>query len=119
MGCILQLLTMTIMLILVVTGRETLYNIVPCLSIGIGLMGLINPNGSAVYISYYSELSGSATSINSTSAFFVGAVLSGLTSLFFDGTLLPIAAVMLLAAILCTIFAFSIPYPTKKWGNNS
>ena len=115
-GAVSQLLAMLAFVIIVWTGKESLWTVVPCLMLGIGLMGLINPNASAVYISYYDELSGSATSLNATLSFIIGAIMGGFTSLFFDGTLMPMAVVMLIAALICNLFAFSIPFPKTAWG---
>lgn len=114
-GCVLQLLTMTTLFFIVWFKLETLWTVVPCLMLGIGLMGLINPNGSAVFISFYDELSGSATSLNATLTFIIGAILGAMTSVFFDGTLLPMASMMLVGTVLCNLVAWSIPVPTKPF----
>lgn len=114
-GAVLQLITMLILVTIVYTKNDTLWTVVPCLALGIGLMGLINPNGSAVFISFYDELSGSATSLNATLTFVIGAMLGGLTSLFFDGTLLPMAVMMLVGTVLCNLVAWSIPMPTTPF----
>ena len=110
-GCVLQLITMLCLVSIIWTGLESLWTIVPLLMLGIGLMGLINPNGSAVFISFYDELSGSATALNATLTFIVGAILGAMTSLFFDGTLLPMAVMMLVGSVLCNLAGFSIPIP--------
>lgn len=114
-GCITQFLTMLTLFGIVYTGNDSLWTVVPCLMFGIGLMGLINPNGSAVFISFYDELSGSATSLNAVLTFVVGAIFGGLTSLFFDGTLLPMAAIMLLGTVFCNLVAWSIPMPNTPF----
>lgn len=114
-GCVLQLLTMMTLFLIVWFKMDTLWTVVPCLMLGIGLMGLINPNGSAVFISFYDELSGSATSLNATLTFIIGAILGAMTSVFFDGTLLPMASMMLIGTVLCNLVAWSIPIPTKPF----
>jgi uncharacterized membrane protein YoaK (UPF0700 family) len=53
--------------------------------------------------------------LNATLTFIIGVILGGLTSLFFDGTLLPMAGMMLVGTILCSFFAWSIPMPTTPF----
>ena len=74
-------------------------------------MGLVYPNGVAVYISHYENLAGSATSINLLFLYGAGSILGIIPAFFFNGSLIPVVAVMLCSSIACVLIASFIPEP--------
>lgn len=116
LGCAIQWVAVAILFLLVLLGGDTIYAVLPLIMIGVGSIGLINPAGNAVYMGYFKRLSGSAASVFTTLMFFFGSVLGALTSVFFDGSLLPMASMMLLATTLSNILAQSVyrlPMPAR------
>ncbi len=108
-GCAVQLIAAAVLFTLAYTDHAHFFAVFPCIIIIVGICGLISPNAAAVFISYYDQLSGSASSINNTLLFVMGALLGGLTSFFYDASLLPMAAIMLLSSLLSNLVAWSIP----------
>ena len=78
-------------------------------SAGVSMGGVIHPCGSTMYMSYFRELSGSATSIVTTGMFVLGAGFGALSGLFHDGTLMAMTGTMLAAALLSNLVAWTIP----------
>ena len=83
--------------------------IVVAIMISIGLTGLVTPNGTAMYMSYFKDVSGSAAALQMSSNFMMGALLGTISGLLFDGTPLPIALTMFGSATLAMLTALSIP----------
>ncbi|NND95028.1 MAG: multidrug effflux MFS transporter [Flavobacteriales bacterium] len=79
--------------------------------LSIGSMGLVNPNGFAVYISYYDRLSGSATSLSSLMLLAMGAITGTMVGLFKDGSLVPFATAVFACALFSNIISLSMPRP--------
>jgi DHA1 family bicyclomycin/chloramphenicol resistance-like MFS transporter len=116
-GCAIQWLAVTALLVIVFLDRATIYAVVPLIMIGVGSIGLINPAGNAVYMGYFKRLSGSAASVFTTSMFLIGSGLGALTSVFFDGSLVPMASMMFLATTLSNVLAhsvFRLPMPARE-----
>ena len=103
--------------IAVLAGWATIWVIVPLIMLGIGSVGLINPAGNAVYMGYFKQLSGSAAALFTVLMFALGSTLGALTSVMFDGSLLPMAAMMLLATTVSNVLAQSVyrePMPARE-----
>ena len=109
-GNVLQLLFLLSLVIIVFTDKISLYTFIPLIIISVSLGGIITPCGSAMYMSYFKKISGSAASLMSTSMFLLGAALGALSGVFFDGTLLPMTVTMLGASIIANIVSHSIPH---------
>ena len=65
---------------------------------------------------YFKQLSGSAASLFTVLMFALGSSLGALTSLLFDGSLLPMASMMLLATTVSNVLAQSVfrePMPAR------
>jgi len=115
-GSGLQWLAIAGLFLISLTGRATIYAVVPLIMLGVGSIGLINPAGNAVYMGYFKRLSGSAASVFTTSMFLIGSGLGALTSVLFDGSLLPMTSMMLVATTLSNILAqsvFRLPMPSR------
>ena len=80
--------------------------------LSIGTMGLVNPNGFAVYISYFDKLSGSASSLSAMVLLAMGAFVGALIGFFKDGTLMPFALGMLVCTLISNFISLRMPRPT-------
>lgn len=110
-GSYFQLLVVTVLFLYVYFAEPSLPVIIILVALSQGAMGLCSPNGVAVYISHYNKLAGSATSINLMFLFGVGSILGTIPAFFFDGSLLPVTAVMLVSSLVCVAIGFIIPEP--------
>ena len=115
-GCAVQWVAVASLFTAVLSGLATIWVVVPLIMLGIGSVGLINPAGNAVYMGYFKQLSGSAASLFTVLMFALGSSLGALTSLLFDGSLLPMASMMLLATTVSNVLAQSVfrePMPAR------
>ncbi|MDH3421296.1 MAG: hypothetical protein OEM78_17640, partial [Gammaproteobacteria bacterium] len=97
-------------------GWATIWVVVPLLMLGIGSVGLVNPAGNAVYMGYFKRLSGSAAALFTVLMFALGSSLGALTSVLFDGSLVPMTTMMLLATTVSNVLAHSVyrqPLPER------
>ena len=108
-GLRIQLLAVLGLLTVVLVGAERLWTVVPLLVVAIAMLGLVVPAGSARYMSSFHRLAGSASSVYTTTLFGGGALLGAISSLLFDGSLLPMVAVMVCASVAANVVAASIP----------
>ena len=108
-GLALQLCAVATLAAVVATHHDTLLTFVPFIVLMMSALGLVGPAGSSRYMSFFHKLAGSAASVYTTLMFSLGGVLGALTGFFFDGTLLPIVAVMLAASLLANTIALSLP----------
>jgi DHA1 family bicyclomycin/chloramphenicol resistance-like MFS transporter len=60
---------------------------------------------------FFNQLAGSASSVYTTMMFSLGGLLGALTGLLYDGTLLPVVAVMAVSSVLAN--AVGLPLPTN------
>ena len=74
-----------------------------------GRGGLVGPAGSSRYMSFFRELAGSASSVYTTMMFFLGGTFGWLSGVLNDGTLLPIAAMMLMASLTANAISWGLP----------
>lgn len=108
-----QLTATALLLLSVSLGDPSLFIVFPLMVLSVGTMGFINPNSSAIFISYYDQLSGSASSINALIFFAIGASLSVFSGVIFDGSLIPIAATMFVSCLICNLIGWTIPRQVK------
>jgi DHA1 family bicyclomycin/chloramphenicol resistance-like MFS transporter len=109
-GLLIQVSAVSVLLLVVLLGLDSLWTVIPPLVIAISMLGLVNPSGSAQYMGFFDKLAGSASSVYTTLLFAGGGALGALTGAFFNGTLLPIAAVMLAASLSANLLAASLPH---------
>ena len=115
-GCAIQWLAVALLFGAVLIDRATIAVVVPLIMLGVGTVGLVNPAGNAVYMGYFKRLSGSAASLFTMLMFMIGSGLGALTSVFFDGSLVPMTAMMLLATTVSNVLAQSVyrrPMPMR------
>ncbi|MDA0972355.1 MAG: multidrug effflux MFS transporter [Bacteroidetes bacterium] len=114
-GNLVQFSFSTLLLIYVLLFQASLYPTFFLLVGTVGAMGLVNPNASAVYISHYDELSGSATSLNSMFILMMGGLIGGVVSVFLDNGLIPVAIGMFLCSLTSNLIGRSIPRPLSPF----
>jgi DHA1 family bicyclomycin/chloramphenicol resistance-like MFS transporter len=108
-GLRIQIVAVALLLVIVVSGVATLWNVVPLILLMMSTLGLVAPAGSARYMSFFSELAGSASSVYTTLMFLLGGILGALVGAFYDGTLLPMIGVMAAASTAANLIAVTMP----------
>ncbi|NNC84024.1 MAG: multidrug effflux MFS transporter [Flavobacteriales bacterium] len=110
-GNLIQLTCATLTLCYVLFFQPELYVMFGLIILCVGTMGLANPCASAVYISYYDELSGSATSFSSLILLFMGGLVGALVGFFKNDTLIPFAVSMFVCALVSNAISLNMPKP--------
>lgn len=108
-GLRIQAAAAVVFLTLTLLDIVSLWTVVPSIVLMMSVLGLVAPAGSARYMSFFSQLAGSASSVNTTLMFSLGGLLGGLTGVLYDGTLVPMVAVMTGATLLANVIASTIP----------
>jgi MFS transporter, DHA1 family, multidrug resistance protein len=75
----------------------------------VSTLGLIGPAGSSRYMGFFRELAGSASSVYTTMMFFLGGTFGWLSGVLNDGTLMPIAVMMLAASLTANAISWWLP----------
>jgi DHA1 family bicyclomycin/chloramphenicol resistance-like MFS transporter len=109
-GLGIQICAVTGLLVVTLTRSASLATTVPLLVVTVATLGLVGPAGSARYMSFFKELAGSASSVYMTMVFFLGGTLGALTGVFYDGTLLPIVAMMFAASCTANVIGWTLPF---------
>ena len=84
-------------------GQPSIWLVCPLIVLTIAMGGVINPNGMAIYMSFFPHQGGSASSVSSTLMFAFGGALGGLAITLHDGSLMPVFVVMLGATLTAFI----------------
>jgi DHA1 family bicyclomycin/chloramphenicol resistance-like MFS transporter len=108
-GLTVQLVTVASLLIVVASGHPALATVVPFIVLAVSTLGLIGPAGSSRYMGFFRELAGSASSVYTTMMFLLGGTLGWLSGVLNDGTLRPIAAMMLAASLTANAISWGLP----------
>jgi len=103
-----QIVLLTVAVVLLAMGQANFWTIYAVLLSVIGLNGAINPAASGAFIALFDRNSGSAASLIATLIFLLGSLFGALAAITSGGSLLPIFAVMLLAALLARGMLMSI-----------
>lgn len=113
-GLFLQLCAISALSITVFFGSPNVFVFTPLLALVIGSTGLINSTLSGLHLANFKKLAGSAGALMSMATFSFGAALGALSSLFNNGTLLPMVGVMLFSVTAANLIATTTPAP-KHW----
>jgi DHA1 family bicyclomycin/chloramphenicol resistance-like MFS transporter len=108
-GLTVQLLVVAALLIVVATGHAALSTVVPLIVLAVATMGLVGPAGSSRYMGFFRELAGSASSVYTTMMFLLGGTFGLLSGALNDGTLLPVAAMMVVASLTANTISLGLP----------
>ena len=101
LGITVQLVAVSLLLFLYVTGNLSLWSNVLLIMLTVGPIGIIGPNNMASFLHCFSKNSATANAVLGTSQFALGALIGMLVSLLHTGTLLPLFSIM----FLCTLIA--------------
>jgi MFS transporter, DHA1 family, multidrug resistance protein len=93
----------------VASGNASLQTVVPFIVLAVSTLGLVGPAGSSRYMGFFGELAGSASSVYTTMMFFLGGTFGWLSGVLNDGTLLPIAVMMLAASLAANAISWGLP----------
>jgi DHA1 family bicyclomycin/chloramphenicol resistance-like MFS transporter len=108
-GLTVQVLVVAGLLVVVASQRAALTTVVPLIVLAVSTLGLVSPAGSSRYMESFRELAGSASSVYTTMMFFLGGTFGWLSGVLNDGTLLPIAGMMLAASLTANAISLRLP----------
>ena len=117
-GLLLQLCAVVTLAAVVFFGDPPAWVFTPLLAMVIGSTGLINSTISGLHLANFKKLAGSAGALMSMATFTFGAVSGALSSVFNDGTLVPIVSVMLVSVVSANLIGRSTPAPAS-WDDAS
>ncbi len=103
LGLSVQLIAVSLLLILYVTGMLSLWSNVLLIMFSVGPLGIIGPNNMASFLHCFSKNGATANAVMGTSQFALGAVIGMLVSLLHTGTLLPLFCIMFLSTLTATL----------------
>ncbi len=89
-------------------GHPQRYGVVPFIVVGLGMMGLIYPQGIASYLHFFPHQAGAASAILGILQFTLGATCGALANLLHDGSLRPMAFGMAITATISCIALFGL-----------
>jgi len=107
-GLAIQFGSVACLVIIVLLGAPSIWLVVASVAVMAATFGLTGPAGSSQYMSHFHKLAGSASSLYTTLMFASGAVFGSISGFFFDGTLVPMVATMLVATLLANTIALQI-----------
>lgn len=107
-GLTIQLLGALSLLLIAFTGAG-LGIVVALIVLTVSAVGLVGPSGSTRYMGFFRELAGSASSVYTTLMFLLGGTCGWLSGLLNDGTLVPIAGMMVAASLTATAISWRLP----------
>ena len=108
-GLTIQVIVVAGLLTVVATGHAALSTVVPFIVLAVATLGLVGPAGSSRYMGFFRELAGSASSVYTTLMFLLGGTFGWLSGVLNDGTLLPVAAMMLGASLTANAISLGLP----------
>ena len=108
-GLTIQVLVVAGLLAMILTGHASLPTVVPFIVFAVATLGLVGPAGSSRYMGFFRELAGSASSVYTTLMFLLGGTFGWLSGVLNDGTLLPIATMMLAASLTANAISWGLP----------
>lgn len=103
LGISVQLTSVSLLLILYLSGNLNLWSNVILIMFSIGPIGIIGPNNMSAYLHCFSRNSATANAVMGTSQFALGAAIGVLVSLLHNGTLLPLFSIMFLSTLVAAI----------------
>ena len=113
-GLRMQFVGVVVLLVAALFGPWSIWVVVVAMTFVVASLGLTGPSGSSQYIRNFDKLAGSASSLYTTLMFALGAALSGISGLLFNGTLKPIAFVMIVASAAANLIGSGLkPEPAR------
>ncbi|MFC1235223.1 multidrug effflux MFS transporter [Vibrio sp. F74] len=84
----------------------------------IGSLGASMPNCNAIYISHFKEHTGSASALFGANQFFISSITGWLTTVFYDGSLWPVAGMLMFVTIAANLIMPSIKHESPLIRSN-
>jgi len=103
LGISVQLTSVSLLLILYLSGNLNLWSNVFLIMFSIGPIGIIGPNNMSAYLHCFSRNSATANAVMGTAQFALGAAIGVLVSLLHNGTLMPLFSIMFLSTLVAAI----------------
>ncbi|UJF17042.1 multidrug effflux MFS transporter [Vibrio sp. SS-MA-C1-2] len=97
------LLVNVLLMIVFIYFNASIYLISATIILTVGSLGMISPNLNAIFISYYSKNTGSASALMGAFQALTGALIGALSTLLNNGTLWPMVISLLLVSITANI----------------
>jgi DHA1 family bicyclomycin/chloramphenicol resistance-like MFS transporter len=98
-----------IMLVLIVLVTPPLYLFAPALMLAVGSLGAVVPNVQASFMHFFEHNSGTASALLGAVPLILTGLISGLSTVLADGTLLPLAGLMLICSVTGLSLAWGVP----------
>ncbi|MCR9278754.1 MAG: multidrug effflux MFS transporter [Pseudomonadaceae bacterium] len=117
-GRLAQLTAVSVLALTTLATPTNLWLFAPALALVIGCTGLVGPSISGLYLANFSKLAGSAGALSSMATFGFGGILGALSGVLYDGTLRPVALIMLAAIVAANLIARTIPAP-RDWSDEA
>jgi DHA1 family bicyclomycin/chloramphenicol resistance-like MFS transporter len=108
-GLTIQLAGVACLFVVVLAGGPGLGTVVTLIVFTVSTVGLVGPSGSTRYMGFFRELAGSASSVYTTMMFLLGGMCGLLSSALNDGSLVPIAGMMLAASLVANAISWRLP----------
>lgn len=118
LGLGIQLIAVSLLLVAAWTGKANLWITGALLAPAVGCMGLVNPNGAAIFMTFFPRLGGSAAAASTTLLFGFGMIGAAVATFFHDGTLVPIAATMWGACVAAIVIFTTMTVDLKTRQDN-
>ena len=117
LGITVQLIAVSLLLLLYVTGNLSLWSNVLLIMFAVGPLGIIGPNNMASYLHCFSKNSATANAVMGTLQFGLGAAIGMAVSLLHTGTLLPLFVIMFLSTLVASLVLRISPEPVLAMEN--
>jgi len=117
LGITVQLIAVSLLLLLYVTGNLSLWSNVLLIMFAVGPLGIIGPNNMASYLHCFSKNSATANAVMGTLQFGLGAAIGMAVSLLHTGTLLPLFVIMFLSTLVASLMLRISPDPGLATAN--
>lgn len=99
-GILIQLLSNSVLFVAVWLFNPPIEVVVILVMLSVGSQGLIVANVIACYMEYFAKGSGTANAVMGTSQFIIAAIMGWFTTLLHDGSLQPMATMMVVSTII-------------------
>lgn len=117
-GQVIQLSSISTLVILVASGMENLFVVVPLVVLSIGSIGLISGNAIAGALSYFRDMAGTASALVGVIVYGLGGIAGALVTTFHDGSILEPFVGMLICSVMSILMLHGIRWVVHKINPN-
>jgi DHA1 family bicyclomycin/chloramphenicol resistance-like MFS transporter len=94
-----------LLLALTLAGFDSLRVLIPLLFVSFAFLGLVIPSTMVLSLENHGRIAGIASALGGTLQMVAGAIITGITGLFFDGTSLPMVATLAAASVAALVLS--------------